>query len=188
MAQAPYYAELDAAYPDGMPGLTTVEERVNDEAYNAERATLRAQKTALQKTAEEARKVADHYKANQIEMLRTKLGAEPFPEVVEERLARDEYYKELVAKVTAAEAAVAAKQAELAAVIRARRYADITHYQELKAAADSAVQAAGLPVRTEAAPVAAAEELADAPKPAAGVVELEDLSRETGIPIAPSAP
>ncbi len=185
-AQAPFYVAVDAAFPDGKPGLTSVEERAGDAAYNAHRAELRAQKAELEAAAKQARLAADAYRELQLEILWKNLGEAPLPEVLEARLAQDDHYQGLVRKAEAAEAAVSAKQAELAEVIQARRYADVARYTELKAAADAAAVAAGLPARADRESVVAKAE--EAPKSVAEVQDVKDLSKETGIPVAPSAP
>ncbi len=188
VAQAPYYAALDAAFPEGKPGLTTVEERDADEAYKAQCVDLMQQRVALERTAAEHRKAAEAYREVLLEVLRTRLGEEPLPEVLEEALAKSDHYRGLVQATEAAEAAVDAKRVEISAFIRARQCVNITRYDELKAAADAAVQAAGLPVRVESPTSVVAKDAADAPKPAVGTMDVKDLSKETGIPIAPSAP
>ncbi len=185
-AQAHIYAELDAKFPDGMPLVSTPEERGQDAVYMAQIAEAQKVTARLHATLQKVQAEADHFKAIVIEDLRTEVGREPNALILNERLSQSDHYQKLLAAVAAAQTAVDENQQVNMQLITERERRPITEYETLKATADATAVAAGIPVRVVKLPDVGSQQVVNEVPAPKVVPTVEDLSKETGIPLAPT--
>lgn len=146
------YAELDEKYPEGRPGIASVETRTQDAAYMAKVSEGIKELSRLQAVAAKATEEAEFFKKQLIDLLAQRVGEEkPHPALIEAELEKDHHYQKLLKKAEAAKAAVLAQQAAGRQLIRERMWADAAAYDAMRAEADAKAKAAGLSVR-EGAP------------------------------------
>lgn len=193
------YAELDARFPEGNPGLADAQTRAQDPAY-IEKLTQGANRYAtLRAEAEKAKAKTERFRATIREGLTKRMGKEVPEALLEAELAKNAHYAGLIEAQRAAEEAAEAQRNENRRTIRERARAGMESYEALRAEADAKAKAAGLPVR---APVAATPTPAEAafakaqaakaaakaasPKAAGEAPTVKQLSEDTGIPVAPA--
>ncbi len=188
VAQEAIYKKLDEAFPEGKPAISSPEERSQDQAYMAQLAEAQKVTARLQAALQKAQAEADRFKEIILEELRRENGVEPNPVIVAVRLAQEDHYQKLLAVVTAAQAAVDENQQANVRLIAERQNLPITKYEALKAAADAEATAAGIPVRVVVRPNAGSQEVVQEESEPKAVPTVEELSKETGIPLAPKQP
>ena len=202
-APADPYAALDARFPEGIPGAASTQERAQDAEYLAKINAAAQEMAALQRAAAEADRALEAFRAQQVKAMTEKLGKAPSEAMVADQLSKKAYYQELLAAQQAAAEALEAKRKANQELIRQRMWANVEAYKAMKAEADAAAKAAGLPVRgaTPAAPSAeslppVAREAQSQQAPASAgssakaseVLTLEVLSKKTGVPVQPVKP
>ena len=204
------YAELDARFPEGRPGLADTDARAQDAAYQAALTAAAKELSGLQQTASAARAEAERFGKTLTEQLSARVGKTPPAKLVAAELETNEHYQKLLKTAEAAEAAVRAKQQENQKLIRDRMWADANAYDRMKAQADEQARQAGVAVRNSAeaarqqaqtakaqarqaaaeakarAKQAAEEAKAAAAKARASAPTLDDLSKASGIPVLPA--
>lgn len=141
------YAELDAKYPEGRPGIADVDARTQDTAYMAKLSAGAKEISILQAAVAKAEKEAEFFKGQLLNLLAQRVGKTPPQALQDAELEKNDHYQELLAKVEAARAAVTAQIAANRKMIRERMWADVTAYDAMRAEADAKAKAAGLPVR-----------------------------------------
>ncbi|MBQ9693621.1 MAG: hypothetical protein IJV69_02570 [Kiritimatiellae bacterium] len=183
--EADPYAELDAAFPEGLTAASAVAGRAQDKAYMAE-ITAGAEKfSSLSAKVAELDRSLEHIRTELAKSLSLRMGETIPDELLEDELAKYPPYQTLLEKRSAAAAEAEAQRLANMAVIRDRMNADNERYNALLAEADAKAKAAGLPTRAEAA---AAKKTSSAPaeKPVLNAPTVEDLAKKTGIPLAPA--
>lgn len=141
------YAELDAKYPEGRPGIADLNARTQDAAYMAKLAEGAKEFSRLQAAAATAQAQADHFKDQLIELLTQRVKKTPPQALIDAELAKNDHYQKLSKQAEAAREAVSAKIVANRALIRERMWADSVAYDAMRAEADARAKAAGLPVR-----------------------------------------
>ncbi len=141
------YAALDEAFPEGRPLGDDVATRMADKQYVAQLKTAMGSLSEVSDRAAKAKAEAEHFRSVLVGQMREKLGAEPPEALVEATLARNDHYQSLLKAQAEAEAAVVAQQQKNLETVRARLNAPAAKYDAMRAEADAAAQAAGLPVR-----------------------------------------
>lgn len=145
------YAELDEKFPQGRPGVASVETRTQDAAYMAKVSEGIKELSRLRLVADKATEDAEIFKKQLIDLLAQRVGeVKPHPALIDAELEKNDHYQELLKKAEAAQAAVAAQQAAGRKLIRERMWADATAYDAMRAEADAKAKAAGLAVREDA--------------------------------------
>ncbi|MGN0885850.1 MAG: hypothetical protein ACI4RT_02510 [Candidatus Spyradenecus sp.] len=185
------YAQLDARFPEGYPGAASTQERAQDKEYLAKIDAAAKEMIALQRAAEEAKQACENFRTQIVKAMTEKLGKAPSEAMIADQLSKKAYYQELLAAQQATAEAVEAKRKANQAMVRQRMLANIEAYKAMKAEADAAAQAAGLPVRGAVQPAApaqrpAASAAAEPPAKPLEVPTVETLSKTTGVPVQPS--
>lgn len=204
-APADPYAELDARYPGGRPGIVDAQTRAKDAAYLSEIQRLGQARVAAEEAAARAEEAVARFRADYARSVSKRLGKEAPADYLEAALAHHAHFQSLLK--AAEEARVAAEEAReaVAAAIRDKQDSARRAYDGLRAEADRAAVAAGLKIRAarrapEAKAEAEATQEAAAGKPTlpAGAVpfaepeakpapaDAQELSEATGIPVAPN--
>lgn len=204
------YAQLDARFPKGQPLAASAQERAQDTEYLAKIESAAKELAELQRSVVSSKRAVENFRTQVVKAMTAKRGKEPSEAMVAEQLSKKAYYQELLAAQKAAEAAVEAKRQANQELIRQRMWADAEAYKAMKAEADAKAVAAGLPVRGAPRAAQAAQSAQPAVKPAAAVqpvavqpalasasaeapakeskpLTVETLSKETGLPVVPSA-
>ena len=190
-AAADPYAQLDARFPEGYPGAASTQERAQDKEYLAKIDAAAQEMNALQREAAVAKQACESFRAQVVKAMTEKLGKAPSEAMIADQLSKKAYYQELLAAQQSTAEAVEAKRQANQAMIRQRMLANIEAYKAMKAEADAAAQAAGLPVRGAIQPTAPAQRPAasaavEPPVKPLEVPTVEVLSKTTGVPVLPS--
>lgn len=193
------YAELDEAYPEGSSLFADVAERTQDKEYMAKIQAEIEKKSLLSAEVAKTEATMMHYRNEVKANLERKLGAEVQDVVLEEKLAKHALYQEALQKYNAAVEAMQAQQQATMNLIRERMTQPEREYKAKLAEADAKAKAMGLPTRAEEAArlqaeAALAKSATATEAPAASeqaqpkaVPTVEELAKQTGIPIAPAA-
>ncbi len=204
-APADPYAELDARYPAGRPGLVDAQTRAKDAAYVSEIRRLGQARIAADQAAQKAEEAVARFRADYAKSVSKRLGKEAPKDYLEAALSHHAHFQALLKAAEEARAAAAQAQETVAQAIRDKQNAERRAYDELRAEADRRAVAAGLKVRAalpeKPEPPAAPEEPAQAaaqpalpegaipfkqPEAKAAPANAQELSEATGIPVAPN--
>lgn len=186
------YAELDAKFPEGRPGLADARTRAQDPAYVEKIETGAQRFVSLREAAEKAQAEADKFRGIVREALAKRMKEEPPEAILEAELAKNAHYQTLAKTAAEAKAVAEAQRQANMKAIRDRMHAGARAYDDLRAKADAEARAAGLPVRQDvaAAPTAPAASRPPAaqskPQAPAAAPTVRELSEATGKPVAPA--
>ncbi|MEG1788096.1 MAG: hypothetical protein RR268_02605 [Kiritimatiellia bacterium] len=146
------YAELDSRFPEGRPGIASVEERANDRSYQQQMIAASKAFAARSDAVATAKKATEAYVKVISETWKKNYHAEQVPAaMLAQRLAEDDHYKELLKAQQEAEAACEQLRTANMKLIRDRMNAPVVAYETMAAAADAAAQKAGKPTRQQLA-------------------------------------
>ncbi len=199
------YAELDARYPGGRPGIVDAQTRAKDAAYLSEIQRLGQARVAAEEAAARAEEAVARFRADYARSVSKRLGKEAPADYLEAALAHHAHFQSLQKAAEEARASAEEAREAVAAAIRDKQDSARRAYDGLRAEADRAAVAAGLKVRAarrapEAKAEAEATQEAAAGKPTLpdGAVpfaepeakpapaDAQELSEATGIPVAPN--
>ena len=125
------YAELDARFPEGNPGLADAQTRAQDPAY-IEKLTQGANRYAtLRAEAEKAKAETERFRAIVREGLTKRMGKEVPEALLEAELAKNAHYAGLLKAQRAAEEAAEAQRNANRQAIRERARAGMEAYEAL---------------------------------------------------------
>lgn len=180
------YAALEEAFPEGMPGLDDVDVRAQDKAYLEEMAAEVEKKSLLSKQLAEQEATLKHIREEVAKGMRLQMGEKVPEALLEDELSKLPLYREAVAKREALLAEAEAHRLAVMEKVRTRMTASQRKFLEMKAEADAKAKEAKLPVRTVEPPKPTAPVAAESAGEKAAPT-LNDLVKETGIPVAPAA-
>lgn len=180
------YAALEEAFPEGMPGLDDVEARAQDKAYLEEMAAEVEKKSQLFKQLAEQDATLKRIREEVAKGMSLQMGEEVPEALLEDELASLPLYREAEARREALAAEAEAHRLAVMEKVRTRMTASQRKFLEMKAEADAKAKDAKLPVRTIEQPEATAPVAAERVGKKAAPT-LNDLVKETGIPVAPAA-
>lgn len=178
------YAKLDAAFPEGRPGIADVATRTQDAEYLAKIAEGAEKFSALSAELKGYDRELEHIKNEVATALSARMGVAVPEDLLAAKLEQHPLYQSILEKRTAAQAAVEAQRKANIEAVRARMTQDRDRYDAMLAEADAAAKAAGLPTRAEALAAEAKAKVATPAQPT--VATIKDLSEQTGIPVAPT--
>lgn len=184
------YAALDARFPNGRVAVVDVATRTQDKEYMAKISEGASKISALSSEVQKYEARLAHIRNEVRKSVTLKTGADVPETLLDDELATVPLYQETVALHAAAVAAVEAQRLENANLIRARMSADAEAYDAMLAEADAKAREMGLPTRHDTEPEtvqpkAPAGLMTEKSRPATPAVTVEDLARQTGIPLAP---
>lgn len=194
------YAELDARFPEGRPGVTPAAKRMEDPDYRqALREATEARVSAANEVAR-AQEEITRFRAAYAKGMTSPEGVGPTDEALDAALVDHAHYQKLLADAKAAQAKAEEQQVAARETIRERMRREQTEYDTLKAKADAVAKAEGKPIRVReavaststpaapaVAPVSKTPAEASAPVSSTSVPTAKELAEQLNKPLVETA-